>query len=52
MRDVGICCVDLGHVVLPTALYLQRYLVHLIRSRYVRAATPLGFHRRESGFRR
>ena len=52
MHDVGIRCVDLGHVVLPTALYLQRYLVSLIRSRYMRAATPLGFHRGESGFRR
>ena len=31
MHDVGIPLVDLGLVVLPTALYLQRYLVSFVR---------------------
>ena len=31
MHDVGIRCVDLGLVVLPTALYLQRKLVSFVR---------------------
>ena len=30
MHDVGIRCVDLGHVALPAALYLHRFLVLLI----------------------
>ena len=31
MHDVGIRCVDLGHVTFPTALYLQRFLVSFNR---------------------
>ena len=33
MHDVGISCVHLGHVALPTALYLQRILVLSIEAR-------------------
>ena len=33
MHDLGISCVDLGHVALPTALYLERFLLLLIEVR-------------------
>ena len=51
MHNVGIHCVDLGHVALPTTLYLQRFLVVLIEVRHVLAVTLLSTSpAQESGF--
>ena len=54
MLDVGIRCVDLRLVALPTALYLQRYLVSFVRGKYVLRLCwqCCRFHRQESGLRR
>ena len=41
MHNVGIHYVDLGHVALPTALYLQRFFEVSIEVRHVLAATLL-----------
>ena len=51
MHDVGIHCVHFGLVALPTALYLQRYLVSFVRGTCV-LQLCCRFHRQESGFRR
>ena len=46
-----LCWHDLGLVALPTALYLQRYLVSFVRGTCV-LRLCCRFHRQESGFRR
>ena len=53
MHGVGIRCVDLRHVALPTARHLVfAALPCFFRSRYVRAATLLWISQARKGFRR